>query len=321
MDMNAEKKMDVENKINTKQKMNMEQFAESIRERLEQRGQFEKVNLQKVLKNNGVVRCGLVLCKGNHNVVPTIYLEPLFKAYQDGADIEKIVGEILEAYESAPDEDVDMASFRDFSMIKDKLCMKLVNREANAKLLSRIPYREFLDLAVVYYVDYDNPQIGAGTILVYNSHIEMWGVTEEDLWEAASINTPERKPGRIESMEDILAEMLAEQDNGDNEYPGNCMGKSPVTMLVITNTGRLYGAAVVLYSGMLKQAADRAGSDLFILPSSLHEVIAVPAMERKDAADLKEMVMAVNRTHLRPEELLSDNVYIFRREQDKLEIA
>lgn len=321
MDMKAEKKIDAENKRNTKQKLNMEQFAESIREWLEQQGQFEKVSLQKVLKNNGVVRCGLVLCRGEHNVVPTIYLESFFKAYQDGADIDEIVGEILEAYESAPDEDADMSFFRDFSMVKDMLCMKLVNREANAGLLTKIPYRDFLDMAVVYYVDCDNPQIVAGTIQVYNSHMEMWGVTEEDLWEAASINTPERKPGRIESMEDILAEMLAEQDNGDNEYPGSCMGKSPVTMLVITNTGRLYGDAVILYSGMLRQAADRAGSDLFILPSSLHEVIAVPAMEREDAADLKEIVMAVNRTHLQPEEVLSDNVYIYRRERDRLEIA
>lgn len=319
MDMKTEK-MDAENKRNTEQKMNMEQFAESIRKRLEQQSML-KVELKQVLKNNGVVRCGLVLCKGEHNVAPTIYLEPFFRAYKGGADIEKIAGEILEAYENAPDEDVDMAFFRDFSMVKDKLCMKLVNREANAKLLLRIPYRDFLDMAVVYYVDYDNPQIGAGTIQVYNSHMEMWGVTEEDLWEAASVNTPERKPGRIESMEDILVEMLAEQDNGDNEYPGGCMGKSLVTMLVITNTGRLYGDAVILYSGMLKQAADRAGSDLFILPSSLHEVIAVPAMEREDAADLKKMVMAVNRTHLRPEEVLSDNVYIYWREQDRLEIA
>ena len=72
-------------------------------------------------------------------------------------------------------------------------------------------------------------------------------------------------------MEDVLAEIFEEQDNGDNECPGSCTGVGPMTMLVITNTGRLYGAAVILYSGMLKQVADKADSDLFILPSSLHE--------------------------------------------------
>ena len=319
--MKAEKKMDVENKINTEQKMNLEQFAESLREWLEQQGQFEKVSLQKVLKNNGVVRCGLVLCKGEHNVVPTIYLEPFFRVYKDGTDIEEIVGEILEAYESAPDEDLDMAFFRDFSMVKDKLCMKLVNREANAEFLEKVPYRSFLDLAVVYYVDYYDPGLGAGTIQVYNSHMEMWGVTEKELWEAASINTPERKPGKIESIENVLAEISAGQGNDDSARSCSNIEKSPVPMLVITNAERVYGAAVILYSGMLKQAADQIDSDLFILPSSRHEVLAVPVVEEGDAAALKKMVMEVNKKELQPEDILSYNIFIYRREQDRLEIA
>lgn len=310
--MKMEKNMETAEK-----KMDMEQFAEKIRARLERQGQFEKVSLQNVLKNNGIMRRGLLLHSGGKNMVPTIYLEPFFEAYEKGADMEKI----LEVYESAPCEEMNTSFLREFSTVKDRLCMKLVNRDANSELLEKVPYREFLDMAVVYYVDYYDPQVGGGTIQVYNSHMEMWGVTEEDLWAAASRNTPERKPGRIENMEDILADIFEEQDNGDNECHGSCTGVGPVTMLVITNTGRLYGATVILYSGILKQAADKADSDLFILPSSLHEVIAVPATEGKEAAGLKEMVMEVNRAQLLPEEVLSDNVYIYRRMQDRMEIA
>lgn len=302
-------------------KMDMEQFAESIRSRIEQQGQFEKVSLQNVLKNNGIMRRGLLLCSSGKNMVPTIYLEPFFGAYEKGVDMEKIIRKILEAYESAPCEEMDTSFLREFSTVKDRLCMKLVNRDANTELLEKVPYREFLDMAVVYYVDYYAPQVGGGTIQVYNSHMEMWGVTEENLWETASINTPKRKAGRIEKMEDVLADIFEEQDNGNSECPGNCTGMGPMTMLVITNTARLYGAVAVLYSGMLKQAADKACSDLFILPSSLHEVIAVPASEGKEAAGLKEMVMEVNRAQLLPEEVLSDNVYIYQRKQDRLEIA
>lgn len=298
--------------------MDMEQFAESIKEKLDQQGRFE-VDLKQVLKNNGVMRCGLMLRSGENNVASTIYMEPFFKAYRDGADMEEIVREILEVYESAPSEDVDMSFFREFSKVKDRLCMKLVNRAANPELLSKIPYRDFLDMAVVYYVDCYNPVIGIGTVQVYNSHMETWDVTEEDLWEAASVNTPRRKPGRIESMGDMLAEIFAGQGDGDGECC--CMGESPVPMLVITNRERVYGAAVVLYSRMLKQAADKVGSDLFILPSSLHEVLAVPMIEERDAAKLKEMVEEVNRTELQPEDVLSNNVYIYRRELDRLEIA
>ena len=299
--------------------MDMEQFAEKIKERLEQQGRFE-VELKHVLKNNGVMRCGLVLHSGENNVAPTIYMELLYKAYRNGVGMEKIVRKIMEAYEDTPGAEVDMSFFRDFSTVKDRLYMRLVNRETNAELLADLPYREFLDLAVVYYIDYDNPGIGAGTIQIHNSHMEMWGVTEGDLWEAASKNTPERKPGRIESMGDILEELSAGQGNCDCEFRIGT-GNGSVPMLVITNAERAYGAAVVMYSGMLKQVADKTESDLFILPSSLHETIAIPVTEEREIAELKEMVMEVNRNVLQPEEVLSDNVYIYRRAQDRLEIA
>ena len=300
---------------------NMEQFAESIRERMEQQGRFEKVAIQDVLKNNGARRCGLLMCSSGSNLVPTVYLEPFFEAYEDGADMDEITGKILESYESVLCEGVDMSFFQKFSMVKSRLCMALVNRKMNQRLLEDIPYREFLDLAVVYYVDYHDPVIGAGTIRIHNNHMEMWGVTEEDLWAAASINTPERKPGRIEKMEDILAELLSEYGSDDNGCSCNNTEKGQVPMLVITNTERVYGAAVILYSGMLKQAADKTGNDLYILPSSRHEVIAVPVIEGREAAELKEMVMDVNRKEVQLEDVLSDNVYIYRREQDRLEIA
>lgn len=304
--------------METIKKMDMEQFVESIKEKLEQQGRFE-VEQKHVLKNNGVMRCGLMLRCGENNVASTIYMEPFFKAYRDSVDMDEIIGEILEVCESAPGEDVDMSFFRDFSKVEDRLCMKLVNKEANLELLSKVPYRNFLDMAVVYYVDYYDSGVGSVAIQVYNSHIETWGVTEEDLWEAANINTPKRKPGRIESMGDMLAEMFADQEDGDSECC--CIGESPVPMLVITNKQRVFGAAVVLYGGMLKRAADKVGSDLFILPSSLHEVLAVPMIEERDATKLKAMVEEMNQKELLPEDVLSDNVFIYRRELDRLEIA
>jgi len=321
-DLNTARYRRLEEKcMEAEKRMDMRQFAESIREKLEQQGRFEKVSLQRVLKNNGVMRCGLLLHSGGNNLVPTIYLESFFEAYGNGADMEEIVGKILEVYENAPSEGVDMSFFREFSMVKDRLCMKLVNRELNPELLSKVPYRELLDMAVVYYVDYHDPVVGAGTIQVYNSHMETWGVSEEELWEAASINTPERKPGRIESMRDILAEAFEGYENDDSESGCSSMREDPVPMLIITNTERVYGAAAVLYSKMLKQAADKMGSDLFILPSSLHEVIAIPMTDGGELTKLKEMVREVNRKELRTEDVLSDKVYIYKRERDRLEIA
>lgn len=305
--------------MKTEKKMDMYQFAESIKERLEQQEQFE-VGLKSVLKNNGVKRCGLTLRSGENNLASTIYIEPFFEAYKNGADMDEIIGKILETSGDIPGEEVDMSFFQNFSTVRDRLCMKLVNKERNAELLPDIPHRPFLDMAIVYYVVHYNPKIGSGTIQVHNSNMEMWGVTEEDLWEVASIITPLQRPGRIESMKNIMAELFAGHENCDSECC-NSMAEIPARVSVITNTDRVYGAAAILYNKVLEQAADRADSDLFILPSSLHEVLAIPAIEEYDIACLKAMVMDINRNVLQTEDVLSDNVYIYRREQDRLEVV
>jgi hypothetical protein len=57
-------------------------------------------------------------------------------------------------------------------------------------------------------------------------------------------------------------------------------------------------------------------TDLYIIPCSIHELILVPAYDEADPSYLIDMVREVNATEVRPSEVLSDNIYIFKR-QDK----
>ena len=52
--------------------------------------------------------------------------------------------------------------------------------------------------------------------------------------------------------------------------------------------------------------------DLYILPSSVHELILVPAYEYIDVYQLYEMVKEVNDTQVAPEERLTDRAYILK---------
>ena len=312
--------------MNTEMMMDLRRFAEEVRERMERTGRFTKVGLEDVLKNNNVKRLGLRLHGGGVNIVPTIYLEPFFKEIGEGIDMDEIVDEILDVYEiNVCKESVDLSFFEKFSTTKDRLCMKLVNRAVNAELLERVPHREFLDLAVVYYADCKNPQIGAGTIQVNNYHMNTWGVTEEDLWKAASVNTPLLKPAKIKDIVSILAAMLVSKDSDDNGHGCNCdTVNDAAAMLVLTNVERAFGAAAILYDGVLKQMADQMGCDLFLLPSSVHEFIAVPMkgdVTMEKIPKLNQMIVEVNAGQLLPEEVLSDHAYIYRREQDRVEMA
>ena len=90
-------------------------------------------------------------------------------------------------------------------------------------------------------------------------------------------------------------------------------------MYVLGNRKKLFGAAVILYDGVLEKLAEMLGSSFFLLPSSIHEMIAVPDNGAPKAEELGEMVCEINATQVDPEDVLTDSVYYFSRKNRKLE--
>jgi hypothetical protein len=89
--------------------------------------------------------------------------------------------------------------------------------------------------------------------------------------------------------------------------------------LVLSNTKKINGAAAMTDKKILELALDKLGVDtLYILPSSIHEVLAVAAMGDPD--ELRQLVCEVNDTQVVPKERLSYNVYKYER-GGELEIA
>ena len=101
----------------------------------------------------------------------------------------------------------------------------------------------------------------------------------------------------------------------DSVYEDNMM-----PMFVATNSKKVNGAGVILYDGLLRTFAEKIGGDFYILPSSVHEVIFVPANGDMDARYLIQMVKEVNATEVAPDEVLSDNVYMYHADTDFVEM-
>lgn len=91
---------------------------------------------------------------------------------------------------------------------------------------------------------------------------------------------------------------------------------------VVSNSEKFNGASAMLYTEDLSKLADKLDADLYIIPSSVDEVLAVSAksMIASDVNYLKEMVSEVNKT-LEPEMLLSNEVYTFDKQSHKITIA
>lgn len=276
-------------------------------------------------KNNGLVLTGLTIHKPGSDVSPIIYLDQYYKHYCEKIatmdDILLIIKKIL--LDNPGNEYSDVKeTIVDFANVKDKIFVAFINKQRNAEKLLDIPYTEMEDLAVIYKVMLTSSKEGTATITITNPMMEQWGITKEELHALSIENSrrilpPEVLPlgkmvGKIMRLNGMSGEQLDEIDE--------LFTPEEIPMFVITNDLKLNGAASIYYSDVLEKIAEKLRDDLYILPSSIHEVIAIP-LKYGDLESLSTMVKEVNSTQVAEEEQLSDNVYLYTASTKKLHIA
>ena len=92
-------------------------------------------------------------------------------------------------------------------------------------------------------------------------------------------------------------------------------------MYVLSNSRMINGAAAMLYPDMLKDLSEKLDSNLYIIPSSVHEVIVFSDNLADDEKSLRDMIYTVNRTQMDPQDILSDSLYFYDRKEEKIFIA
>lgn len=278
-------------------------------------GEEGRVQVTHVIKNNGCEYDGLIILKKGSSVAPTIYLNGYYEQYCNGKNFDNIFEGIKELYLYNKDRiSIDTESFMNYDKIKDKIVFKLINYNSNRKLLSLIPHKKILDLAMVFYCMIEKNDEGNTTALIYNSNMSHWNVQEEDIYMAAINNTSRLLPANISEMSELF-ELYNEQSLNiglDKEDIENCQ------LYVLTNDCRINGAACMLYENILKNFADSIESNLYILPSSIHEVLILPKFAMFNKQELVNMVRDVNTESVAADEVLSYTVYEYDRETGEL---
>lgn len=170
--------------------MEFEIFIEETKRRVSASIGYERnLVVYPVVKNNGVVYQGLIILDPEVNISPSIYLNPYYNRYRNGVFMEDIVDDIIKIYKNnKPVKNFDISQLRNFENAKKKLVMRLVNTEKNIELLRDIPNRPFHDLSIIYNVVVSDFVDEYATILVYNQHLNLWGITEEELYGFAMEN-------------------------------------------------------------------------------------------------------------------------------------
>lgn len=293
--------------------MEYREFLENVRKEVESRYDSNvSVTLNHVMKNNGTELDGITIMEKDKNIAPTIYINSFYDRYREGVSLKAVVSEIIRIYNQNKNSiNINADYFENYENVRKTIVYKLVNYQKNKKLLEDVPYKRALDLAVVFYCLIEQRKGVSATALIHNEHLRIWNVTEDEIYNDALKNTPVLLAGSIVPMSKILSEIAgtAPVDNDEKvcEYTGEDI------LYVLTNSSRVNGAACILYDNLLKKFANDVHSDLYILPSSVHEVIIVPKKNAFDKSELADMVREVNEQGVSQDEILSDNVYEYNR--------
>lgn len=309
--------------------LNFEEFQQyvldHIRDELPEELKNAHVDLNEVNKNNGKVLTAILVRAEGNSVAPTIYLDGFYKSYEDGAELGDIIKDVADTAAKHQDEEFGNLAhdFQNFEFVKDKIVMSLVNADKNEQMLKDTPHTMKEDLAVIYKVvlDTDEAKGGMATITIKDAHMQAWGVEVEQLHSLAMENSNRMIPATLRSMNDVIREMMS-KDGMTDDLLEIMVQDMPVDqqMYVISNTQSLNGAASIIYSDVLQQLAEKLGTDLYVLPSSVHETIAV-SQNMGDPQMLAEMVQEVNEGQVSLEEQLSDHVYSYNASTQELSLA
>lgn len=302
--------------------MEFTSFATLVREEVEKRaGESYKVRINDVRKNNGVILRGLTVMQDDSNISPTIYLNNYYEAYENGeATLVNVVNDVMDTYyRNKVNQSVDMRYFMNYACVKEHIVYKLVNTEKNKELLEDIPHVEFLDLSVVFQCLVAKECFGTASILIHNAHIKLWDIPVMELFRAAKDNTQRILGYEIKGINDAIYEIMQEDEQEGFCFDG-CIAEfaDSVPMYVLSNKSRVEGAACMIYPDLIKDFAEALGSSLYIIPSSIHELLLLPVTNANESQDIKNMIREINDTQVKMEEILSYSLYLFDKEKEKI---
>lgn len=300
-------------------------IRENVENRLEETGKFDAV-VTEIVKNNGVVFDILAIqCEGE-NCAPVFYLKDLYSRYLQGESADLMADEMIRCWRQYETERkaFDYRWFFRLENVYERIVMKVVNYEENKAQLENCPHIRELDLALTFRVLMEKNADQIGTVLVNYDMMREWDTSEFDLFDLAVKNMQQFWHPTLEPIGDVLKELLKGAD-GEKDTESVCLLDYPeqwkLSMYVLSNDLRLNGATVLFYTDCLRQFAARMQKDIYILPSSIHEVLLVPEISEMSAWDLRQIVEQVNHQIVSEEEILSNHVYRYLYKEDKLIIG
>ena len=268
-----------------------------------------KLEYNEVTKNNGQVLHGVnIRANENSNIAPVLYLDDFYQEYHIGAvsyneTIEKVKAAVINNAQHVLKHSENIADrIVNYNEMKNSIYKRVINYETNKDMLKTMPHKKLSDLAVVYRAKVFSDEEGRGSVAVTKEIMERWGANLDTIDKVATENM----------KEELVSMHLYEKMNElmDSEDIGMSFEGEPV-MVVLTTKDGIDGASCITDKEFLAGVSEKyfSGDDFAILPSSIHEVLAVKKAEAYELEEYQNMVKEVNSSVLQPQDFLSNEVY------------
>lgn len=296
--------------------MDYEEFKTNLQEEIQSRSlRHIEFTIEAVTKTNEMLE-GLVLRFEGQAIAPTIYPQLMYETYQKGMSVSDIVDFISPTlfdtsyYPPIPELTSENA--------EQSISFSLINKDKNKELLKQCPYKEIYDMAAIpkWHVTDE------ASFVVNNNVMQKLRLTKEEVFAIAQRNTESASYvcKRLDDMvRDILANDGVDEDGISEILP---IGSSP--LYIISNPQKLDGSCAVLSDSFMQKTAEQIGADeLYLLPSSRHEMLAIDAHFVNDSSNLKTMVMDVNSNPdiIQNEDFLSNSIYKYDAKTHSLSVC
>ena len=243
-----------------------------------------EISIERVTKTNGVKDCLRIMDPKKAFPSPNLYIDEMFDMYRNGASMEDVFNFAVSMFVYGMDYACRMAGISEQECQRmDNIIVQVVGAFRNVEMLKGVPHKDLLDLGIIYRHLIVMPDGSFNMATVDEKQMESMGISIDELHALAMENTKRMLPYRAEALCDDV--------------------------FVITNEHRLLGASVLLCKDHLRAIAEKCGEDIYMIPSSIHEMMVCP-VSHFNVKFLKDLLKdTIQNGVVDPEEVLTETIY------------
>ena len=198
-----------------------------------------------------------------------------------------------------------------YENIKDYLFINVINANTHKQELENMPHTIVGDLAIVYRIMIQTTGERFCSAKITNQMMDAYGIDVATLHEDALISSPKIMVPKYIPIETFLLgvpEDVAYQQKDKQ-------------LIIVSNEHNTGGAASMFYPNLLHEIACKLDHDLYIIPSSTDEVLALSDSPSLNQEHVKNTLHYVNNTIVDDDQRLSDTIYHYSKQNRILEKA